>query len=91
MAQDKAGSGITELLKRDAFLLFVVPHNYCIVSAVGHTCQRHELLFLVILAEVNTDEFSGVVVGRAKNFLFFEYFRVSRVMLFAFHLSLDRV
>jgi len=89
VAQNEARSGVTELLKRDAFLFFVVPHNYCVVYGVGHACQRHELLFIVVLAEVNRDEFRGIVFVRAQDFLFFEHFRVKGVVLFALHLSLD--
>jgi len=89
VAQNEARSGVTALLKRDAFLLFVVPHNYCVVYGIGHACQRHELLFIFVLAEVNRDEFSGIVLARAQDFLFFEHFRVIGVVLFTLHLSLN--
>jgi hypothetical protein len=63
VAQDEARSGVAELLKRDAFLLFVVPDNNCVICGTGNAGQSHELLFFVVFAEVNRNELSGIIFG----------------------------
>jgi hypothetical protein len=63
VAQYEAWCGVAELLKRDAFLLFVVPDNNCVICGAGNAGQSHELLFFVVLAEVNRNELSGIILG----------------------------